>query len=90
MLGRLKTIVKEKDSEISHLRIEETQKDLRIQAQQRDFEVHLVTKQNTREQVTNTLKGLHQELEALKEMQSGPNPMDVSSTTDTDNELLRE
>ena len=36
----------EKDSEISHLRIEETEKDLRLQAQQRDFEVQLVTEQN--------------------------------------------
>ena len=36
------------------------------------------------------LEGLRQELETLKEAQNIPNPMDVSSTTDANNELLRE
>ena len=36
------------------------------------------------EQVTNTLELMCQELEALKEAQSGPNPMDVSLTDNAD------
>ena len=61
-----------------------------LQAQQRDFEIRLAAEQNTREQVGNTSEGLRQELETLKEAQNGPNPMDVSSATDANNELLRE
>ena len=80
----------EKDSEISHLQIEETQKGLMLQAHQRDFEAGLVTEQKAQEQVSKTLEGLRQELEALKEMQNGLNPMDLSSITDINNELLRE
>ena len=72
------------------MQIDETQKDLMLQAWQRDFEAQLVTEQKAREQVSNTLEGLRQELEALKEMQNGPYPMDVSSTTDVNNELLGE
>ena len=71
---------------ISCLRIEETQKDLRLQAQHRDFQAQLSAEQAACEQVTNTLKGLRQELEALKESQNGQNPMDVS-LTDNNNEL---
>ena len=41
------------------------------------------------EQVCNTLEGLRQELEALKEAQNGANPMEVS-LTDTNNELACE
>ena len=37
-----------------------------------------------REQVTNTLELMCQELEALKEAQSGPNPMDISLTDNAD------
>ena len=37
-----------------------------------------------REQVTNTLELMRQELEALKQAQSGPNPMDVSLTDNAD------
>ena len=37
-----------------------------------------------REQVTNTLELMRQELKALKEAQSGPNPMDVSLIDNTD------
>ena len=37
-----------------------------------------------REQVTNTLELMRQELEALKEAQSSPNPMDVSLTDNAD------
>ena len=47
------------------------EKDLRLQAQHRDFQA---------QQVTNTLELMCQELEALKEAQSGPNPMDISLT----------
>ena len=78
LLGHLEATVTEKDSEISHLRIEETQKDLRLQAQHRDFQAQLSAEQAACEQVTNTLEGLRQELKALKESQNGPNPMDVS------------
>ena len=90
LLGRLEAIVTEKDAELSHLRTKEIQKDLMFQAQQRDFKIRLAAEQNAREQVGNTLEGLRQELETLKEAQNGPNPMDVSSTTDANNELLRE
>ena len=60
------------------------EKDLRLQAQHRDFQAQLSAEQMAREQVTNTLKLMHQELEALKEAQSGPNPMDVSLSDNAD------
>ena len=60
------------------------EKDLRLQAQHRDFQAQLSAEQMAREQVTNTLELMHQELEALKEAQSGPNPMDISLTDNAD------
>ena len=78
LLGRLEAAVTEKDAEISRLRNEEMEKDLRLQAQHRNFQAQLSAEQNAREQVTNTLELMRQELEALKEAQSGPNPMDFS------------
>ena len=74
LLGCLEAAVVEKDSEISRLRNEETQKDLRLQAQHRDFQAQLSAEQTAREQVTNTLKGLWQELAALKEVQKRSQP----------------
>ena len=74
----------EKDAEISRLRNEEMEKDLRLQAQHRDFQAQLSAEQMAREQVTNTLELMCQELEALKEAQTGPNPMDVSLTDNAD------
>ena len=59
-------------------------KDLRLQAQHRNFQAQLSAEQTAHEQVTNTLELMHQELEALKEAQSGPNPMDVSLMDNTD------
>ena len=87
LLRWLEAIVTEKDSEISHLQIEETQKDLRIKVQQCDFQAQLVTEQTAHQQVSSTLEGLWQELEAIRAKQNGHNPMDVSSTTDANNEL---
>ena len=58
LLRCLEAAVTEKDSEISPLRIEETQKDLRLQAQHLDFQAQLSAEQAAREQVTNTLEGL--------------------------------
>ena len=60
------------------------EKDLRLQAQHRDFQTQLSAEQLAREQVTNTLKVMRQELEALKETQNGHNPMDISLTDNTD------
>ena len=73
--------------EISHLRIKETQKDLRIEVQQRDFQYQLVTEQTVHQQVSSTLEVLQQELEAIRAEQNGHNPMNVSSATDANNEL---
>ena len=84
LLGRLEAAVTEKDAEISRLHNEEMKKDLRLQAQHRDFQAQLSAEQTAREPVTNTLKLMRQELEALKEAQSGPNPMDVSVTDNAD------
>ena len=84
LLGRLEAAVMEKDAEISQLHNEEIEKDLRLQAQHRDFQAQLSAEQMAHEQVTNTLKLIRQELEALKEAQSGPNPMDVSLTDNVD------
>ena len=75
LLGRLEAAVTEKDAEISRLCNEEMEKDLRLQAQHRNFQAQLSAEQTAREQVTNTLELMCQELEALKETQSGPNPM---------------
>ena len=58
LLGRLETAVIEKDSEISRLRNEEIEKDLRLQAQHQNFQAQLCAEQTAREQVTSTLKGL--------------------------------
>ena len=60
------------------------EKDLRLQAQHRDFQAQLSAEQTAHEQVTNMLKLMRQELEALKEAQSGPNPMDISVTDNAD------
>ena len=84
LLGRLEAAVTEKDVEISRLRNEEMEKDLRLQAQHRDFQAQLSAEQTAHEQVINTLELMYQELEALKEAQSGPNPMDVSLTDNAD------
>ena len=51
------------------------EKELRLQAQHRNFQAQLSAEQTAREQVTNTLELMRQELEALKEAQNGPNPM---------------
>ena len=59
------------------------EKDLRLQAQHRDFQAQLSAEQTAREQVTNTLELMCQELEALKEAQSSPNPMEISLTDNT-------
>ena len=64
------------------------EKDLRLQAQHRNFQAQLSAEQTAREQVTNMLELMHQELEALKEAQNGPNPMDFSVTDNAD--LTRE
>ena len=84
LLGHLEAEVTEKDAKISRLRNEEMKKDLRLQAQHRDFQAQLSAEQTAHEQVTNTLELMHQELEALKETQSSPNPMDVSLTENVD------
>ena len=60
------------------------EKDLRLQAQHHDFQTQLLAEQLACEQVTNTLEVMYQELEALKEAQSGHNPMDVSLTDNID------
>ena len=83
LLGCLEAAVMEKDAKISRLCNEEIEKDLRLQAH-RDFQAQLSAQQTAREQVTNTLKLMRQELEALKEAQSGPNPMDVSLMDNAD------
>ena len=88
LLGHLEAAVTEKDAEISRLHNEEMEKDLRLQAQHRDFQAQLSAEQTAREQVTNTLELMRQELEALKEAQNGPNPMDFSVTDNAD--LTRE
>ena len=49
-----------------------------------NFQAPLSTEQTAHEQVTNTLELLRQELETLKQTQSGPNPMDVSLTNNVD------
>ena len=84
LLGRLEAAVMEKDTEISRLRNDEMEKELRLQAQHRDFQAQLSAEQTAREQVTNTLELMHQELEALKEAQNGPNPMDFSIMDNAD------
>ena len=84
LLGRLEAAVTEKDAEISRLHNEEMEKDLRLQAQHRGFQAQLSAEQMASEQVTNTFELMRQELETLKEAQSGPNPMDVSLTDNVD------
>ena len=84
LLGCLEAAVTEKDTEISRLRNEEMEKELRLQAQHRDFQAQLSAEQTAREQVTNMLELMHQELEALKEAQNCPNPMDFSVTDNAD------
>ena len=63
------------------------QKDLRIEAQQRDFQNQLIAEQTARQQVSGTLELLRQELEMIKSDQHNQNPMDISSSTDTMSEL---
>ena len=84
ILGCLEATVMEKDAEISRLHNEEMEKDLRLQAQHRDFQAQLSAEQNARKQVTNTLELMRQELEALKEARNGPNPMDFGVTDNED------
>ena len=89
LLGRLETMVTDKEAEISRLRTEEMQKDLRIEVQQRDFQNQLIAEQTAHQQVGNTLEQLGQELKAIKSDQHNQNPMDISSSTDTVSELNR-
>ena len=84
LLGCLEAAFTETDAEISRLRNEEMEKDLRLQAQHRNFQAQLSAEQMAREQVTNTLELMRQELEALKEAQSSPNPMNDSLTDNAD------
>ena len=63
------------------------EKDLRFEAQQRDFKNQLIAEQAACQQVSGTLEGLQQELEAIRSKQNTQNPMDVSSSTDTASEL---
>ena len=88
LLGRLEAIVTKKDTEISQLHIEDAQKDLRLEAQQHDFQAQLTAEQIARQQVSNTLEGLRHELEEIRAQQNNHNPMDVSSDANT--ELNRE
>ena len=83
LLGHLETMVSEKESEISRLRTAEMEKDLRIEAQQRDFQNQLIVKQAANKQVSGTLEEFGQELETIKSEHNTQNPMDVSSSTDT-------
>ena len=62
LLGRLEAAVMEKDAEISQLCNEEMEKDLRLQAQHRNFQTQLSAEQMAHEQVTNTLELMGQEL----------------------------
>ena len=87
LLGRLETVVSKKESKISRLQLLETDKDLRIIAQQRDFQNQLITEQTAQQEVSNTLEELQRELEAIKADQNNQNPMDVSSSTDAMAEL---
>ena len=64
LLGCLEAAVTENDAEISWLHNEEMEKDLRLQAQHRDFQAQLSAEQMAHEQVTNTLELMRQELEA--------------------------
>ena len=50
LLGRLEAAVIEKDAEISRLHNEEMEKDLRLQAQHRDFQAQLSAEQMAHEQ----------------------------------------
>ena len=52
LLGCLEAAVTEKDTEISRLHNEEMEKELRLQAQHRDFQGQLSAEQTAREQVT--------------------------------------
>ena len=84
LLRCLEAAVVQKHTEISRLRNEEMEKDLRLQAQHRDFQAQLSAEQMAREQVTNMLELMRQKLEALKGAQNGPNPMDLSVTDNPD------
>ena len=90
LFGCLEAAVTEKDTEISRLRNQEMEKELRLQAQHRDFQAQLSAEQTAREQVTNMLELMRQELEALKEVQNGPNPMDFSVMDNADLNLERD
>ena len=84
LLGHLEATVTEKYAEISRLHNEEMEKELRLQAQHHNFQAELSAEQTAREQVTNTLELMPQELEALKEIRSGPNSMEVSLMDNVD------
>ena len=58
LLSHLETMVTDKEAEISRLRTEEMQKDLRIEAQQRDFQNQLIAEQTACQQVSGTLEQL--------------------------------
>ena len=71
LLGRLEAAVTEKDAEISRLCNEEMEKDLRLQAQHRDFQAQLSAEQSVLVNKSLTpLELMRQELEALKEAQN--------------------
>ena len=65
----------------------ETEKDLRIEAQERDIQNQLIAKQTARQEVSSTLEELQRELEAIRGNQNNQNSMDISSSTDAMAEL---
>ena len=86
LLGCLEAMVTKKEMEISRLRIAETEKDLRLEAQQCNLQNQPFVEQTAREQVSSTLEGLQQELEVIKREQANHKPMDISSSTDETSE----
>ena len=58
LLGHLETMVLEKELEISRLQTVEMEKELRMEAQQRDFQNQLIFEQAAHQQVSGTLEEL--------------------------------
>ena len=67
----------------------ETEKDLRIEVQQRDFQHQLTSEQNAQQEISSMLQELRRELETFRADQNNQNPMEVSLSADATAELDR-
>ena len=88
MLGRLETLITEKEEIISSLQQKESEKDLQLAAKERDFNQQLSEEKQARENLSALLNQLQAELNTLKNKPNEPTGVRDEAHTNV-NEQLR-